>query len=269
MTTFLIIILIIIFSGFLLVKFQNTNKPLKSDIKTSTKRTVNKRINQDATELYKKREIKWFELKGMFYSKLDPKSDIGYFVGYAQCEKNSHDKYAVAIYNQNNKLVGYTPKNNKRLSDSLNAWHNGKVLSWGFISHDDYDNSWNGSVNIPVGYSEDQLEKTKRILTLDTLNTSLISNKEKSTEKYFEILKNHKEIKSLLNDLKNPEEFRYGFPNNLIPSISLLLEKEKNWQKLIELESYDDLIEPLSDKLKQSTLNRIEKAKQNVDKILK
>ena len=39
-------------------------------------------------------------------------------------EKNSHEKYAVAIYNQNNKLVGYTPKNNKRLSDSLNVWHN-------------------------------------------------------------------------------------------------------------------------------------------------
>lgn len=88
--------------------------------------------------------------------------------------------------------------------------------------------------------------------------------KSKSTEKYFEILNRYREIKQLLTDLKDPEELYYSLPKNLIPSISSHLEKEKNWKKLLELEKHQDLISDLSEKFKETTLKRIEKAKKNV-----
>ncbi len=62
----------------------------------------------------------------------------------------------------------------------------------------------------------------------------------------------------------NPEELYYSFPKNLIPSISSHLEKEKNWEKLIELEKYQDLINELSEKFKGTTLKRINFAKENM-----
>lgn len=95
-------------------------------------------------------------------------------------------------------------------------------------------------------------------------NQTQIKKKEKSTEKYFEILNRHREITKLLADLKNPEEFYYSFPKNLVPSISSHLEKEKNWEKLLELEKHQDLISELSEKFRETTLKRIEKAKKNV-----
>jgi len=48
--------------------------------------------------------------------------------------------------------------------------------------------------------------------------------------------------------------------------ISKHLEKEKNWEKLIELDKFHDLINSLTDKFKTSTIKRIEKAKENLKK---
>jgi hypothetical protein len=56
----------------------------------------------------------------------------------------------------------------------------------------------------------------------------------------------------------------YSFPRNLIPSISSHLEKEKNWEKLIELENHQDLINDLNTKFRETTLRRINIAKENV-----
>jgi hypothetical protein len=49
-----------------------------------------------------------------------------------------------------------------------------------------------------------------------------------------------------------------------MPTLSKQLEKEKHWIKLIELEKYADLLNDLSTKFKETTLRRIEKAKENL-----
>lgn len=265
MTTFLISVISIIVVAY----FINKSKPKKSTsskVKTSSslKSETAKSTKTVENLLYKNKGIKIFDLKGMFYQKLNLNTDNREFSGFAKCEDNSHDKYAVGIYNGQNKLLGYTPKGNKRLNLSLKNWHNGKVLVWGYLRFDDYEKKWYGTVNIPVGYSSEELEKLELILKLKLENENQIRLKEKETDKYFEILNKHRKIKELSTDLNNPAEINYSFPKNLIPSISSHLEKEKNWDKLIELEKHQDLIDELNEKFKETTLRRKHTAKENV-----
>ena len=268
MTSFLIILGIIVLIVFLL-------KPKKNHI-NSNKQTSNYKDIQSRTDskqkrqiinkgiLYKSRGIKTFEMKGMYYLDLNPNIHGKEFIGYAICEDNEHDKYAVEIYNNNNELLGYTPKGNKRLNNSLLEWNNGKVLAWGGLSFENYNDKWYGTVFIPVGFTSEQIEKLNIIIKLRNKNKENIKKKDKSTEMYFEILNNHKIIKQHLFDLNNPEEIYYSFPKNFIPSISSHLEKEKNWSRLIQLEDFPDLISNLSKKYKETTLKRIDKAKKNI-----
>jgi hypothetical protein len=266
MTEFIVLIIIIIIIIYFISK-SKSNKSRKQKPKSvpSTRPRTTKPIQTEENLLYKKIGIKAFDMKGMFHQKLNPKTDNGEFIGFAKCENNSHDMYSVEIYNEESKLLGYTPKGNKRLNFSLNKWHNGKIVTWGYLRHDDYDNKWYGTVYIPVGYTLVQIKKLELFLKLKRENESQINLKEKETSKYFEILNKHREISELLGDLKNPKDLYYSFPKNLIPSISNHLEKERNWEKLIELEKYQDLINELNDKYKKTTFKRISDAKENIN----
>jgi hypothetical protein len=267
MTAFIVFTIIIILIAYFIINNKSKKTAKTTNTTVQPKKSIEKPTAIDLKDeklIYKNKGIKTFDLKGMFYHNLNPKIHNGDFIGYAKTGNNSHDMYAVEIYNYENKLLGYLPKGNKRLNNTLNEWHSGKVIVWGTLSHDDYDDEWYGNVNIPIGFSENHLEKVQRILNLKSENQNQINKKEKSTEKYFEILNRHREISNLLTDLKNPKEFYYSFPKNLIPSISSYLEKEKNWMKLLELENHQDLIAELSEKFKETTLRRIEMAKKTV-----
>jgi hypothetical protein len=233
MTTFISIVIIIIVVAYFIGKNKSTKSTTPKKKANSSSNIVAKKSTQSEENLlYKQKGIKTFEVKGMFYQKLNPETDEGGFVGIAKCENNSHDKYAVGVYNKQNKLFGYTPKGNKRLNFSLSEWHNGTLTVWGHLRHDDYDDKWYGTVYLPIGYTSEQIEKLELVLKLKLENEDQIRLKEKETDKYFEILSKHEKISSLLTDLKNPEELYYSFPKNLIPSISSHLEKEKNWGNL-------------------------------------
>jgi hypothetical protein len=263
MSTFLIIFGIIILVIFTIGK-SKSGTSLNSDRSSHSLSSKDENSQHEGLPLYKKKGIKSFEMKGMYYRDLIPEIHSGAFKGFAQCEDNSHDMYAVAVYNDRNELLGYTPKGNRRLNNSLRQWNQCEVPVWGSLFYDDYNDRWNGHVNIPVGLTNEQIQKLQSALSLMEANQDQIRKKEKSTVKYFEILTRHRQIVDLLSDLDNPSEINYSFPKNLLPTISSHLEREKNWDKLVELGQYQDLISQLNDKFREATLNRIKKAKQNV-----
>lgn len=215
--------------------------------------------------LYKKKGIKNFAMKGMYYRDLNPELHKGDFIGYAKCEDNDSDLFAVAIYNKEGEHLAYTGRGNERLSNSIQKWHKGKLVAWGYLLYDDYYDKWEGTVYMPVGYSEAKTQQFEQLLNLINTNKTLIKEKIKSTSLFFEILKNHTQIKLILNELEHPKELEYAFPKNVIPSISNHLEKEGNWKMLIELEKYTDLISELNEKYQRTTLNRIKKAKELIN----
>ncbi len=246
----LIVLFIIIRSG--KKKSNNSEKPQKQNLNPQQ-------------NLYQKKDIKNFAIVGTYYRKLNPK-EAGDFVGYVKCERNQHDKYAVAVFKDSNKLIGYTPKGNVKLSESISTWHSGQVLAWGNLRYEEYDQSWYGSVDIPVGLSETQIQQIKE--SFELLNKrEVLQNKENvSTSEYFELLENHLKIKNNLKDLGNDTGIYYEFSKKIIPSLSKQLEREKDWTNLIELDNYKDLINELSEKFANSTFKRIEKAKINIQK---
>lgn len=268
MTTFLIIIVFLIFLGYIVGTFQNSkNVDNKSDIKKNPKQSV--KTENDL--LYKKREIKSFSIKGTHFQKNVNSNDSGSFVGYVTNENNKHDKFAVAIYNNENKKIGFVPKGNQRLNESLKQWHNGKIFAWGNLTWDDYHNDWNWYdciVKIPIGLKTEEIESIKRIFEFRNNNENILKNENISSEDYFSYLKNYYAITKEIDNLKRLDEFYEHFPKNLIPRISKQLEKEKEWKKLIELEQYSDLINDLSEKFKETTMARIDKAKQTLPQYL-
>jgi hypothetical protein len=255
MSTTIIIIGIVLILLFIVVRVgkKKSKNPEKSR---------NQNLNQ-SQNLYQKREIKSFSIVGTFYRKLNP-NEAGNFIGYVKCERNQHDKYAVAVFKNPNKHIGYTPKGNVKLSESISAWHSGQVLAWGNLRYEEYDQSWYGSINIPVGLTKTQIEKIKESFDL-LKKRELIQTKENiSKNEYFDLFDDHLKIKENLADLGNETGIYYEFSKKIIPSFSKQLESEKDWESLIKLENYKELITELNEKFANSTLNRIEKAKKNL-----
>ena len=215
-------------------------------------------------DLYKKKSIRVFDIKGTNHRDLNKSEHTGAFIGYAQAENNPHDRYAVGLFNDSGVRLGYVPKGNTRLHNSLDEWYDGKSLAWGHMEYDDYLKKWLGKVFIPVKYSAGEVAKIQEVLTLRALNDPAIPKKDKTTEEYFQILERHKQIKKNLDELKKPRELSYTFSKNIIPSLSKHLEKQKEWNKLVELEAYQDLINDLSEQYKGATERRIALAKSHL-----
>lgn len=97
--------------------------------------------------LEKRKGFTKYQMVGMYYRKLK-KSDIGKFEGYAKAEKyNAHDPFAVSIYNNMGKHLGYLPSGNKYIH-GLILENNQSLPVYGYISCDKYVNNYIGEVAI-------------------------------------------------------------------------------------------------------------------------
>lgn len=112
-------------------------------------------MNKEDITLYKNKGIKDFKIVGSNHRNLSI-SENGIFYGYATCEYNGHDKYAVSVYNKENIHIGYVPKNNKRLHDSITTWNNGKSNAWGYLKYVATEDCWFGSISIAVGLNDEE-----------------------------------------------------------------------------------------------------------------
>lgn len=148
---------------------------LNSNMKVSNH--VEKSYEQNAGAIVKKEEPKkmtlqeklsthFEELEGNGYIKVRIKgtsfrnlkfSDIGVFKGKAIAEKNNrYDDYAIAIYNSNNKHIGYAPANNVFLHEYI-TMKGGCVDAYGYINGDG-EEFW-GDVYIEF----DEVEYSKKL----------------------------------------------------------------------------------------------------------
>lgn len=266
------ILFVLIVVGILIFIISKGNK--KNSKKTQNYNQANSNVNQkekivvkneQEKLLYKTKGIKSFEIRGTYYTNL-VESDAGNFFGFVKCEYNSHDQFAVAIHNENEELIGYVPKGNRRLNESLTEWHNEKIIAWGNLQFENYDNKWYGTVYIPVGLNDKIINLIEETFLLISENKEKITDKELTTLEYFTVLKNHKKINLNLNLIKDKDNLFYYFPKTIIPSLTKKLESNKDWESLVKIEDYKDLLADLSETFRNSTLKRIEKAKENLSK---
>lgn len=262
----IVIIIIVIISIVILVgrSYGTENNKSGSTIIKPNVLPTKKKLEPLTSEnlLYKDKVLRTFEIKGLNYSTLHKSLD-GEFIGFANCANNSHDQYAVEIITFDGVKLGYVPKGNKRLNESLKVWHNKKLFAWGNLRYDEYVNKWFGIVHIPAGYDEIEIEKIKAFYLLKLENKKLLNDLENSkisNEHFFKILNNHKEITIILNTIINKNDLEYSLPYQSIQKFSKKMENEKDWKNLILLKEYEDLLAEFCGEKPNSVTKRIDKA---------
>ena len=214
--------------------------------------------NTEELLLYKHAEIRNFEIRGLSHVKVKLKE--GEFRGYVKCEQNKHDKYAVGVYLETGQRIGFTPKANKRLSDSISTWHSGETTAWGTLSYDDYTGYWNGKVYIPVGLDEITMMLIDKGFRINEQFKGIVSN-EPDAKEMLKALELRRQTQQIVAEVNAPN---YNFHQDykyLIPKISKSLEAQQDWQGLLELSEFSDYIDTIGEKYRNTTYRRIEKAK--------
>ena len=98
-------------SVFLILFINSANKERKENEREDKTRDSETNNSEDLNTGETKPGYKRFTLKGLSYRNIKNR-DIGNFSGYVKAEpENIHDKYAVAIYRNDGKHLGYTPAN--------------------------------------------------------------------------------------------------------------------------------------------------------------
>lgn len=258
---YLLLILFIISIAYFIAFSKKTNNERETRIKKQfTSPNTDEKTQVINSNIYKKKNIYTFELKGIFYN--DHKKE-GSFFGECKPNYSSHDRYSIGVY-INNKLAGHTPKANIRLFNGINSYPDKKVFCWGFINFESYYNNYNGIVYIPIGYTLIELEEIKSSLDLIQKQNYITSKNDLTKEDFFEILENDLLIcKTFFNEnLLNISG--YNRKTFFIPTFSKKFEEEKDWQSLVEMEKYIKYINTLSEKYLNTTLKRIQIAKEKI-----
>lgn len=117
---------------------------------------------KEEPHVYKSSQVKLLVIKGLEYRELTDK-DLGKFYGYVKTElDNKFDKYAVAIFNEKDKKIGYVPRGEEYLFNTLELT-GGKQQVWGYIYKELHTYSGNetlqGRVYIPIKCSKAKIEK--------------------------------------------------------------------------------------------------------------
>lgn len=142
MSTWIIILIIIIIVLYVRLKTSNDDTKTYSTInRPSVGYEMNNQYcdNEDYRELEQLRDngYQLVRIKGTSFRNLK-KSDVGKFEGKAVAEKNNiYDEFAIAIYNDKGKHVGYAPEGNWVLHDYITK-NGGSVKVIGYIKYDNY-----------------------------------------------------------------------------------------------------------------------------------
>lgn len=110
------------------------------------------------------RSVRKYEIKGLKHYQSNWSG--GDFYGYVKAEQNNpHDKYAVGIYVNDNR-IGFAPKGNKRLHNTLMRDDGGLHPAWGHIREFEWNdrNLFEGVVFIPVNFCDEDREQLRFIV---------------------------------------------------------------------------------------------------------
>ena len=169
MGAIVIIGIIVIIAIFLFKQFDGSNTSNSNPASNNTYQSNNYtptssneiKESPSSEKRYKTKGVKEFDIKGINMRGLT-QGNAGKFYGYVKTENNPHDRYAVAIYNNEGLHLGYTPKGNAALFNTIND-EGGNIEAWGYIKHIE-DNRQNerylcGNVFIPVFCNEDEIKE--------------------------------------------------------------------------------------------------------------
>jgi hypothetical protein len=182
------------------------------------------------------------------------------FTGEVRIDPDDHDKYKISVHDNQGRAIGPIGKN-RRLSNSITAWHQGKVFTFGRLTKNDESGSVSGFTFIPVGLSNEQTKNLKGVFEKLHKRKTVLAQPNITSSEYLSILNDHKFISTVLFQLDISDVIDVTLSKRIIPALSKQLEDEQDWQRIIKLDKHNDLIDELSERFAGATYRRITKAK--------
>lgn len=223
------------------------------------------RDNRSTPSPYNSAHIINSDIVGTFYRKDVNDKDIGDFVGYIINEDNINDRFTVAVYNSQNKKLGYVPKNDGRLYCTLKEWHGGRLLCWGGLWKSGDEGYWGGVMYAPICVEKEKINSMELALHLIIKNKDIFSKPKNSLEDYFQMLDNQLELLKHKEVFEDIGHFDINFKSSIIPKMGKQMEEEENWEGLVKLGNYKEILESLSEGYKNAAYKRIEKARKLIN----
>lgn len=236
------------------------NKKTKPEAGISSREKAPTEPNDTVKELYKTAGIKKAEVKKL--TKGSPTIIPEFVTGTAIVRPDDHDKYNVDITNEQGSTIGHVEKN-RRLCNSLEAWHQGKIFTFVKVTENPETGNLSGTAFIPAGFDEEKIKMLKEIFQKLAKRNKILSGENINSDSYLEILDDHKFISQVMFKLNMTDIFDISLSKRIIPALSKQLEDEQNWAGLLKLEQHSDLIDELSERFAGTTYKRISKAKKN------
>lgn len=217
------------------------------------------------------KKVKKNDIVGTYYALNEDSSYAGPFEGYAICYENPFDDYAVAIFNSEKIRLGYIPKRDRWVHNSIKHYYNGKAYCFGYLGYvkDIAKPYWYGSVFIAIGISEYEIDSLKRFYTAYRENIILREKPNKDSSDYELIIDNYIKANSIKASSKRFEDLEIVFERRYLVSYVVSLAKEKKHHKIDSLSKYQSLIEELTTFQKsiiQKNIQKLNKEQNSIDK---
>ncbi len=264
------LLIIIIGLIFIVFRFSNSHRGNRKNVDFQIDR-IPDRISIEKNKkpqrfIVVNKKVKKERIVGTFYSLQDNDSYAGPFEGYAFCEDSPFDNYAVAIYNSNNDRLGYIPRDNRWIHNSIEHYHKGKVYCWGYLEHviNGTKPFWYGEVFISVGLSISEIEILNSFYDIFKESFLLSKKIKKDSADYESLIENYLTTQKIISSSKSFENIEIDFKNRYVLSYVVSLAKERNLQKINSLERYRLLIAKLTPLQQISIKNKVDHVNQNI-----
>jgi len=235
-------------------------------VKNSKQYKSNHLVRKNNSRTIVKKTIKKYKLAGVTHQKLNS-SDRKTCIGKVIIEPNNqYDRYAIAVYNDNGKQVGYMPRGATQLFETLSQIHNGEVSALVDIFYERNGENWwySGEVQVPLLYFEEEQNKLLKILFFFYTKTFYLERKKHKKDDAFNLLLEWQNIVEVAESI-NFSLASYPKPDSSwIFKLSTDFLNSNDYKKLAYLKNFNSLFDNLKPITKKNLLNRISKASEEL-----
>lgn len=228
----------------------------KKELKKETK-TYQSKNYYTTPRLYK------FQMKGTAWRDLE-RYYIGNWFGYVKTDENNEfDDYAIAVYHEDNTLVGYLPKESMTAFHTLKDKYQNKLRCYIQIweTSNDYKEWLTGNLEIPFGYSKEAISEIDHIMSFfNRYNKSGYSRATDTIEYFNEGILMENLTRKYPDNIMKP----YNIPELKIYREAKYLNANGDYKSLSDLEQFGIIIDRLKTRTKNQVLKMIEEAKSKV-----
>lgn len=259
--------IIVILAAAGLAYLEKTRKRKKSTKKTTPKEKPQDQpltTAQDApgpSNIYKKKCVRRFKVK--LAEEFNNKVEAGFFVGYILNEEFNNETVQ-SLYTEDDLLLGYVNKKEKRLCQNLEQLYQEPVLCWGELFWNETEKRFIARASVPILYNEREINHFRKIAQL---KGELLQEEEPpDNPNSLAYLQKVEDFLLLYNSGSNLKSMALTVNAEDVLAYSNKLLKEEKWKELLTLKKCKNVIHSLPQPVRHEVKSVIDTAKEKTEK---